>query len=214
MEAKAAASTEAACGSISQPGVHTLRFFAIGLVAAVILFSITLAETNAAQLTVMQVERNADGTMTYHFSIKIGQTETMEPGGGDALPPDFLTIYNLYGLDDGSVKTPDGWKFTSEESGRTPVTGGYPLVLPADIPGTPNITWMATATVEPGSEVTGCSATTRVTTMTDGMYSAMVIQRSGPIQGVAGSPASAAMTYKQAQIEMISTPSFLAELKK
>ncbi len=191
-----------------------LRFLGIGLVTAAILMSMTAIGTGAAQLTVMQVDKNADGTMTYHFSIKVGQTETMEPGSGDALPADFVTIYNFYGLVDGSVKTPDGWKFTSEESGRTPSTGGYPLVLPVDVPGTPNITWTATAAVKPGTEVTGFSAATRVTTTTDGMYSAQVTQRSGPIQGAAGSPGSATMTSKQAQIGMITTPSFLADLKK
>jgi hypothetical protein len=98
----------------------------------------------------------------------------MEPGNGDALPADFFTIYNFYGLVDGSVNTPDGWKFTSEESGRTPAMGGYPLVLPMDIPGTPNITWTATALVKPGTEVTGFSAVTRVGATTDGIYSALV----------------------------------------
>jgi hypothetical protein len=190
------------------------RSIGAGLAIAAILWSMTSAEAGAAQLTVTQVDKNADGTMTYHFSIKVGQTEAMEPAAGDALPADFVTIYNFYGLIDGSVKTPDGWKFTSEESGRTPGMGGYPLVLPVDIPGTPNITWTATAPVKPGTEVTEFSAATRMTTMTDGMYSAQVTQRSGPIQGAPGSPGSATMTSKQAEIGMIATPSFLAELKK
>jgi hypothetical protein len=193
---------------------NMLRYLGIGLVTALIFLSVTSAGPDAAQLSVTQVDRNADGTMIYHFLIKVGQTDTMEPGTGDALPADFVTIYNFYGLVDGSVKTPNGWKFTSEESGRTPGMGGYPLVLPMDIPGTPNITWTVTAVVKPGTEVTGFSAVTRVTTMTDGMYSALVTQRSGPIQGAAGSPGSATMTSKQAQIGMIATPSFLADLKK
>jgi hypothetical protein len=121
----------------------------------------TSATSDAAQVTVTQVDRKADGTVTYHFSVKVGQTETMEPGNGDALPADFFTIYNFYGLVDGSVNTPDGWKFTSEESGRTPAMGGL-----------------------------------------------------GPIQGASGSPGSATMVSKQAQIGMITTPSFLADLKK
>jgi len=174
----------------------------------------TSAEAGAAQLTVTQVDKNADGTMTYHFSIKIGQTEAMETAENDALPADFVTIYNFYGLVDGSVKTPDGWKFTPEESGRTPGLGGYPLVLPVDVPGTPNITWTATAAVKPGTEVTGFSAATRMTTMTDGMYSAQVTQGSDPIKGAPGAPGSATMISKQAQIGMLATPSFLAELKK
>jgi hypothetical protein len=191
-----------------------LRSLCVGAITAAFLWSMMSTEAGAAQLAVTQVDKNADGTMTYHFSIKVGQTETMEPGASDALPADFVTVYNFYGLIDGSVKTPDGWKFTSEESGRTPGMGGYPLVLPVDIPGTPNITWTATAPVKPGTEVIGFSAATRMTTMTDGMYSAQVTQRSAPIKGAAGPPGSATMTSKQAQIGMIATPSFLAELKK
>jgi hypothetical protein len=137
-------------------------------------WSMASAEVGAAQLTVTQVDKNADGTTTYHFSIKVGQSETMEPSAGDALPADFVTIYNFYGLVDGSVKTPDGWKFTSEESAHTPAMGDYPLVLPVDVPGTPNITWTATATVKHGTEVTGFSAATRMARMTDGMYPAQV----------------------------------------
>jgi hypothetical protein len=190
------------------------RSFGAGLAIAAILWSMTPAGTGAAQLAVTQVDKNADGTMTYHFSIKVAQTEAMEPAAGDALPADFVTIYNFYGLVDGSVKTPAGWKFTSEDSGRTPGMGGYPLVLPVDVPGTPNITWTATAAAKPGTEVTGFSATTRMTTMTDGMYSAQVTQRSDPIKGAAGPQGNATMTSKQAQIGMIATPSFLAELKK
>lgn len=191
-----------------------LRCLGIGLVTAAILLPMICGTADAAQVTVTQVEKNADGTMTYHFSVKVDQAETMEPGNGDASPADFVTIYNFYGLVDGSVNTPDGWKFTSEESGRTPGMGGYPLVLPVDIPGTPNITWTVTAVVKPGIEVTGFSAVTRMTTTTDGMYSALVTQRSGPIQGATGSPGSATMVSKQAQIGMITTPSFLADLKK
>ncbi|HXC26517.1 MAG TPA: hypothetical protein VNV38_01075 [Stellaceae bacterium] len=92
--------------------------------------------------------------------------------------------------------------------------GGYPLVLPVDIPGTPNLTWTATASVKPGAEVTGFSRTTHVATMTDGMYSAQVTQRSAPIKGASGAPGSGSMVSKQAQIGMLETPSFLAELKK
>jgi len=191
-----------------------MRCLGVGLVTGAILLAMTSAGADAAQLTVTQVDKNSDGTMTYHFSIKVAQVETMEPGTGDALPADFVTIYKFYGLVDESVSTPDGWKFTSEESGRTPGMGGYPLVLPMDIPGTPNITWTVTAVVRPGTEVTGFSAATHVTTMTDGMYSALVTQRSGPIQGATGSPGSATMASKQAQIGMIETPSFLADLKK
>lgn len=188
------------------------RCLGIALVTAAVLRLATSAD--AAQVSVTQVDKNNDGTMTYHFALKVDQSETMEPANGEAMPADFFTLYNFYGLVDGSVKTPDGWTFTSEATGRTPAMGGYPLVLPMDVPGTPNLTWTATAAVKPGTEVSGFSAVTRVSAMTDGTYSAFVTQRSGPIQGAAGSPGSAAMVSKQALVGMIMTPSFLADLKK
>jgi hypothetical protein len=190
------------------------RCLSVGLVTVGMLLLLASAMADAAQVTVTQVDKNSDGTTTYHFALKVDQSETMGPANGEALPADFFTIYNFYGLVDGSVKTPDGWTFTSEATGRTPAMGGYPLVLPMDVPGTPNLTWTATAPVKPGAEVTGFSAVTRVSVMTDGTYSAFVTQRSGPIQGAPGSPGSAAMVSKQALIGMIMTPSFLAELKK
>jgi hypothetical protein len=191
-----------------------LRYLNIGLSTTAILILGMVTMAGAAQVTVTEIDKNSDGMTTYHFSIKIDQSETMEPGKGDELPPDFVTIYNFYGLVDGSVKTPDGWQFTSEASGRTPGMGGYPLVLPVDVPGTPNITWTVTVPVKPGTEITGFSAVTSVGTTTDGMYSALVSQRSDPIKGASGSQGTAAMVSKQAQIGMIAAPSFLADLKK
>src|SRR5580658_7537062 len=128
----------------------------LGMAAAVFLLLWT-GTADAAQVTVTQVDLNPDGTATYQFSIKVGDTETMGPAAGNDLPADFVTIYNFYGLIEGSVKTPDGWQFSSEASGRTPAMGGYPLVLPVDIPGTSNLTWTATAPAKPGTEVTGFS---------------------------------------------------------
>jgi hypothetical protein len=31
-----------------------------------------------------------------------------------------VTVYNFYGLVDGSAKSPAGWEFSSEQFGRTP----------------------------------------------------------------------------------------------
>jgi hypothetical protein len=188
--------------------------FALVLATMAVFASLGIGSVDAAQVTVTQVDNNADGTTTYHFAIKVGDDETMGPATGADLPADFVTVYNFYGLVDGSAKTPEGWQFSSEPSGRTPAMGGYPLVLPVDIPGTPNLTWTAAAPIKPDTEVTGFSATTRVGTMTDGMYSAQVTQRAAPIKSASGSPGSGVMVSKQAQIGMIETPSFLLELKK
>jgi hypothetical protein len=33
-----------------------------------------------------------------------------------------VTVYNFYGLVEGSAKSPAGWEFSSEEFGRTPTS--------------------------------------------------------------------------------------------
>ena len=167
----------------------------------------------ALQTVVTQVDKNPDGSMTYHFSVRLDQGETLS--AGDKATADFVTVYNFYGLVDGSAKSPPGWQFSSEEFGRTPTANGYPLVLPLDVPNTPNLTWTATGPVAAGAQVGGFTATTRVGTMVQGEYAAQVTRQAPAVQGApAGSPAAAAATSKQAQIGMLPTPTFLAEVKQ
>lgn len=167
----------------------------------------------AMQIVVTQVDKNTNGTMTYHFAVKTDQAETLAPGASkDAA--DFVTVYNFYGLVDGSVKSPQGWVFSSENSGRTPAWNGYPLVLPVDVPNTPNLTWTVTKPVAGGTQVDGFTATTSVGTMVQGEYTAQVTLQSPAIKGAAaGSPGAAPKEIQQALIGMIPTPSFLAEVK-
>jgi hypothetical protein len=142
---------------------------------------------------------------------KTDQGETLTPGGSKATP-DFVTVYNFYGLID--AKAPAGWEFSSEESGRTPAMNGYPQVLPLDVPNTPNLTWTVTKPVAAGAQIDGFTATTRVSTMVQGQYTAQVTRQSPAIQGVAaGTPGAAAMVSKQALIGALPTPSFLADAK-
>jgi hypothetical protein len=174
---------------------------------------ITVAPARALQIFVTHVDRNTDGSMTYHFAIKTDQGETLTPGGSKATA-DFVTVYNFYGLIDGSAKAPAGWEFSSEESGRTPAMNGYPLVLPLDIPGTPNLTWTVVKPVAGGTQIDGFSATTRVNPTVQGQYTAQVTRQSPTIPGVAGGmPGSTPMVSKQAIIGTLPTPSFLADLK-
>ena len=175
--------------------------------------AITAAPARALQIVVTQVDKNDDGSMTYHFAIKTDQGETLIPGESKATS-DFVTVYNFYGLVDGSVKSPAGWEFSSEEFGRTPYWNGYPLVLPVDVPGTPNLTWTVTKPVAPGAQIDGFTATTRVSGMESGEYTAQVTRESPPIKGAAaGTPGAEALVSKQALIGWLVTPSFLADLK-
>ena len=167
----------------------------------------------ALQTTVSQVDKNADGSMTYHFVVKLDPGETLMPGATKETG-DFVTIYNFYGLIDGSAKSPAGWEFSSEEFGRTPTRNGYPAVLPVDVPNTPNLTWAVTKPVAAGSQGEGFTAITSMAGAVEGEYSALVTRQVAAVQGaVAGSPGTTAGPSKQALIGALPTPSFLAATK-
>ena len=170
---------------------------------------VTIAEPALAlQAFVKQVDRNPDGSRTYHFSIKLDQGESLNPGESKGAG-DFVTVYNFYGLIEGSQTSPAGWTFSSEQSGRTPMLNGYPMVLPVDVPNTPNLTWTVTRTVAAGSEIDGFTARTRVSTIVEGQYSAEVTRLALVVQGAP----MAARTSKQALIGFLPTPSFLMDAK-
>jgi hypothetical protein len=167
----------------------------------------------ALEAVVTQVDKNADGSMTYHFVVKTDQGETLTPGESKATA-DFVTIYNFYGLVDGSAKSPPGWEFSSEQFGRTPSLDGYPMVLPVDIPNTPNLTWTVTKPLAGGAEIDGFTAVTHMSGMVQGEYTAQVTRQSPAIKGVAAeTPGASAKATKQALIGLLPTPSFLAEVK-
>jgi hypothetical protein len=168
--------------------------------------AVTAGPALALQTTVTQVDKNSDGTMTYHFAVKLDQGETLTPGASKA-DADFVTVYNFYGLVDGSVKSPAGWVFSSEESGRTPMLNGYPMVLPVDVPNTPNLTWTVTKPIPAGTQIDGFTATTHVAAVVQGEYTAQVTRQ---IPAVSGAAAAAS---KQALIGMLPAPSFLANVK-
>ncbi len=170
--------------------------------------AVTAGPVLALQTTVTKVDKNGDGTLTYHFAVKLDPGETLTPGASKAAA-DFVTVYNFYGLVDGSVKSPAGWEFSSEESGRTPMLNGYPLVLPVDVPNTPNLTWAVTQPVAAGTQIEGFTATTHVNTIVQGEYTAQVTRALPAVPGAA----VAAMPSKQALIGMLPTPSFLAGAK-
>ena len=176
--------------------------------------AITAAPARALEMVVAQVDKNTDGSMTYHFILKTDPGETLTPGESKATA-DFVTVYNFYGMVDGSAKSPAGWEFSSEEFGRTPTWNGYPVVLPLDVPNTPNLTWTVTKPVAGGTQIDGFTATTRVGTMVQGQYAAQVTRQLPAIQGAAagGTTSVTAKASKQAVISALPTPSFLAEVK-
>jgi hypothetical protein len=187
---------------------HVLKAFGSALFLASGL-ALIAAPAVAMQTVVTQVDKNADGSMTYHFSVKLDKGETLTPGESKETA-DFVTVYNFYGLVDGSVKSPAGWEFSSENSGRTPMWNGYPVVLPVDVPNTPNLTWAVTKPVAAGAQIDGFTATTRVSTIVEGEYTAQVTTQLPAIAGAAG---VAAKSSKQALIGLLPTPTFLAGTK-
>jgi hypothetical protein len=191
---------------------HMLRTF-----GAVLLLTsgmaITAVPARALHVFVTQVDTNSDGSMTYHFSVKTDEGETLTPGEPKETS-DFVTVYNFYGLVDGSAKSPTGWEFSSEQFGRTPTLNGYPLVLPVDVPGTPNLTWTVTKPVAAATQIDGFTATTRVSAMVEGEYTAQITRQSPAVRGVAaGTLGATVIDSKQALIGWLPTPKFLADVK-
>ena len=175
--------------------------------------AITAAPAHALQIVVTQIDKNADGSFTYHFAVKTDQGETLAPGESKD-KSDFVTVFNFYGLIDGSPKTPAGWEFSSEDFGRTPYWNGYPVVLPLDVPGTPNLTWTVTKTVAAGAQIDGFTATTRVSGSVYGTYTAQVTRQAPAIKGAAaGAPDAEPWVSKQALIGWLPMPKFLADVK-
>src|SRR5580692_1881798 len=159
------------------------KAFAVAVLLAAGL-AITAAPAVALQVVVTHVDKNTDGSMTYHFGVKMDPGEALTPGESKATG-DFVTVYNFYGLVDGSTKSPPGWEFSSEEFGRTPTLNGYPMVLPLDVPNTPNLTWTVTKPVAAGTQIDGFTATTRVSALVQGQYTAQVTRQLPAIQGAA-----------------------------
>jgi hypothetical protein len=189
-----------------------LRTFGAALLMASGL-AIAAVPAHALHVVVTQVDRNSDGSMTYHLAVKTDQGEILTPGESTETS-DFVTVYNFYGLVDGSAKSPTGWEFSSEQFGRTPTLNGYPLVLPVDVPGTPNLTWTVTKPVAAGTEIDGFTATTRMSEMVEGEYTAQVTRQSPIVRGVAaGTLGGTAMESKQALIGWLPAPKFLADVK-
>lgn len=150
----------------------------------------------AVQVVVTGINRNADGTSTYHFAVRLNRDETLQPQA------DFVTVYNFAGLV-GTPKTPAGWAFSSEDFGKTPTWQGYPAVLPVDIPGLSNVTWTAMQPIAGGTEIRGFEATTRIPATTEGEYTGQSTIEE-PAIGNAGARAT-----KQAVIGQLPTPAFL-----
>jgi hypothetical protein len=197
---------------MEMPMTHMLRTF-----GAVLLLTsgmaITAVPARALHVFVTQVDTNSDGSMTYHFSVKTDEGETLTPGEPKETS-DFVTVYNFYGLVDGSAKSPTGWEFSSEQFGRTPTLNGYPLVLPVDVPGTPNLTWTVTKPVAAATQIDGFTATTRVSAIVEGEYTAQITRQSPAVRGVAaGTLGATVIESKQALIGWLATPKFLADVK-
>jgi hypothetical protein len=145
---------------------------------------------SALQVVVTSIDKNSDGTSTYHFAINTDPNEILTPGS------DFVTVYNFGTLVDGTAKSPAGWGFSSDEYGRTPTWNGYPAVLPIDIPGFNNLTWTAKRPMAGGATIEGFSATTRTTGTMEGEYTAQVTIDGG------------GKSTKQAIIGHLTTPAF------
>ena len=157
----------------------------IGAMAVAAMLACASGPALAAQLFVSHIDKNADGSTTYHYTL------VTDPGESVG----FVTVYNFAGLNAASIKAPAGWSATSEEFGKTPMHDGYAWVNPTDIPQLSNVTWTASK-APAGAKIEGFSATTSVSGTTDGEYSAEATRGGG------------GKSSKQAVIGTIEAPAF------
>jgi hypothetical protein len=157
-----------------------VRFLRMSLLASAVLLTAASAAW-AMQPTVVKIERNGDGTYTYHFRIRIDDAITVE-SGTTAPNPHFFTIFNFDGFVPDSAKSPVGWAFSTSTNGVTPLRGGKALVNPEDIEGIPNLTWSRTGPALKGPvEISGFSAQTKTAGTMVGVYSSQVTRLSGTV---------------------------------
>jgi hypothetical protein len=140
----------------------------------------------AAQMFVSHMDKGADGSTTYHYTLVTDPGESVS----------FVTVYNFAGVNASSIKAPAGWTASSPEFGKTPMHNGYAWVSPTDIPDLNNVTWTAGKAIPGGSKIEGFSATTSVSGTTEGEYSVESSRNAG------GKPS------KQAAIGTIESPAF------
>jgi len=75
---------------------------------------------------------NNNGTFTYNYDLTVAAGETVNPGN-------FVTLYDVAGLDRASIVDPTGFTHTSQLTGITP-SNPVPLPIPDD-PSVYNITF-------------------------------------------------------------------------
>src|SRR5215831_6021830 len=95
----------------------------MGIVFAAFALCASVRPTVAIQPTLEKITQEADGTVTYHYKIRIDETIHVE-GQGEEPNPDFFTIFNFTGMVPGSEKQPAGWTFSTSTNGVTPYRGG------------------------------------------------------------------------------------------
>src|SRR5260370_22152010 len=83
---------------------HMLKTFGPALLLAFGL-AITAAPAHALQIVGTQVDKNTDGSMTYHFTVKTDQGDTLTPGESRE-KSDSVTVYNFSGLVDAPGQSP------------------------------------------------------------------------------------------------------------
>ncbi len=181
-----------------------MRRILCAVCAAAVLALGSAGQAQAAHLCVVKMDK-AEGGVTYTFKLKVDEGTTMEPG-------DFVTVYNFFGFVEGSAKAPEGLKFSSEEFGKTPALNGYPLVLPVDVPGTPNLTFTCEKAVKGGATVT-FTATTRITKTVVGQYSAQVTRTADPSAVKVPGDKPDPLADKEAKIGRLTLPDFRADVK-
>jgi hypothetical protein len=173
----------------------------IGLAVAAVALCAAVTPAAAIQPTLESITPESDGTVTYHFKIKVDDTVHVESQGKEP-NPDFFTIFNFMGMVPGSEKQPAGWTFSTSTNGVTPYRGGRAVLNPVDIEGIPNLTWSRTgAPVQGPAEIFGFSVRTTIKETMIGEYGSQVTRNSAGTLNP-----TTPQELKEARIGSVTTP--------
>jgi len=169
--------------------------------AAAVALCTSVTPASAIQPTLEKITPETDGTVTYHYKIKVDETVHVESQGKEP-NPDFFTIFNFMGMVPGSEKQPAGWTFSTSTNGVTPYRGGRTVVDPVDIEGIPNLTWSRTGVPLQGpAEISGFSVRTTIKETMIGEYGSQVTRNSAGTLNP-----TTPQELKEARIGSVTTP--------
>src|SRR5207248_2063399 len=101
----------------------------LATLSAILLLGVAAGQARAGLIPVTVTITPDAGNFRFTYAIVLPTDSQLRPG-------DYFTIYDFAGFVGGTNTQPDGWKFSTANTGPTPA-----FLTPDDSPDVPNLTW-------------------------------------------------------------------------